>query len=679
MAALHSLARDATYLNPVFDRPFPDPFVLKFCGEYWGYATGFWHDGRCFGVARSRDLVHWREVGSAMDPLPGGATCYWAPEVSCENGRFLMYYSVGNEERMQIRVAVADHPAGPFIDSGHRLTAEDFAIDPHVFVDDDGARYLFYATDFLEHTYIGTGTVYDRMLDAFTLAGRPRPVARARYDWQVYDPHRAEKGGVRWHTVEGPFVLKHKGRYYEMLSGGNWKNISYGVSYAVTDSLARTEEWQQAGDGVRVLPILRTLPGLVVGPGHNSVVRGPDNRQLFCVYHRWAEDGSGRMLSIDPLDWAGERMLVLGPSTGPQPAPLAPTVVDYFDEDQARGLGQNWECTPEGCWAARGGAAVEQSTDSLAEARCLPGAPSFLAEVSLRSLGAFTEASGFGVSLYGKAGAVMRCLIVPSTQSLVISKLKDGDWIKQQMALLAGFDPRAYHLLRVEVDGLMFKVQLDEAAARWQGWLYEEAGGMGLVTQQMSAAFAGFALTAGWEDSFTQQNSDPISRGWRVEGEGGQWQVEEQQLWQQDARARHAVISKGPLLSSYELVINARLGSVAASEGCYGFFPALGEPEQGPLLTMTRRDAGWELVSGGPAGVHSFPLPPSFEPTVYQQFRFRKQGGRLTILWEAEMLGEVECPAEATRVGLYAHGAAAAFEMVRVTAKNPRSESNQAG
>jgi predicted lactoylglutathione lyase len=29
-----------------------------------------------------------------------------------------------NEERMQIRVAVAEHPAGPFIDSGKRLTAE---------------------------------------------------------------------------------------------------------------------------------------------------------------------------------------------------------------------------------------------------------------------------------------------------------------------------------------------------------------------------------------------------------------------------------------------------------------------------------------------------------------------------------------------------------------------------
>jgi hypothetical protein len=45
------------------------------------------------------------------------------------------------------------------------------------------------------------------MLDPLTLAGEPRPVTRARFDWQVYDPQRREKGGVRWHTVEGPAVL----------------------------------------------------------------------------------------------------------------------------------------------------------------------------------------------------------------------------------------------------------------------------------------------------------------------------------------------------------------------------------------------------------------------------------------------------------------------------------------
>src|SRR5689334_4033206 len=122
-----------TYLNPVYQREFPDPFVLKYCGEYWAYCTGFWSDGRCFGILHSTDLVNWQEVGGAMQPLPDNPPHYWAPEVSYYNGRFYLYYSMGNEELMEIRVAVAEQPGGPFVDSGRRLTREPFAIDAHVF------------------------------------------------------------------------------------------------------------------------------------------------------------------------------------------------------------------------------------------------------------------------------------------------------------------------------------------------------------------------------------------------------------------------------------------------------------------------------------------------------------------------------------------------------------------
>jgi len=208
------LIHHKNYQNPVYPRNFPDPFVLKYLGEYWAFCTGYWTDGNCFGVLHSRDLVNWRETGSALVPPFPSEPCYWAPEVTYWNGQFLMFYSVGNEERMQIRVAVADQPAGPYKDSGHQLTESDFAIDPHVFVDDDGGRYLFYATDFLKYAQIGTGTVCDRLSDLFTLAKQPRPVTRALYDWQVYDPQRDEKVGVRWYTAERPTRIKLKARYY---------------------------------------------------------------------------------------------------------------------------------------------------------------------------------------------------------------------------------------------------------------------------------------------------------------------------------------------------------------------------------------------------------------------------------------------------------------------------------
>jgi GH43 family beta-xylosidase len=658
----------ATYLNPVYEHSFADPFVLKYCGEYWAYCTGVWEDGRCFGVLRSRDLVHWHAVGGAMEPLPEQHPCYWAPEVTYHNGRFFLYYSAGDEERMQMRIAIAEHPAGPFVDSGVRLTDEPFAIDGHVFVDEDGTWYLFYATDFLEHSHIGTGTVRDRMLDFCTLAGQPRPVTRPRYDWQVYDPRRVEKGGVRWHTVEGPFVLRHKRRYYQMFSGGNWQNVSYGVGYAVSDSIATPHEWRQVADGERVLPILRTLAGQVVGPGHNSVVRGPDNRQLFCVYHRWVSNA--RVLAIDRLDWAGERMLVLGPSTTPQPAPLPPTFADFFDSERADGLGAGWDWAG-GHWLMKDRAAVQESTVGLAEARCTTAAPCFVAEVSLRARDDPTGLGGFGISLYTPERIAFQITFESGCAFISVKSWKDDQqgWLEQLLDLPEDFNPRAYHLLRLEVDGARICLVLDDHAARWCGTLSSQVARVALRTRDMSAAFAGFALTVGWQDLFMNQDDTPADLGWQTE-EARSWHVADQQLCRMPTRSPSS-IAKGSLLDSYELLVNARLATLAEPDGCYGFYPAMRLDQPGPLLTIECGAAGWSLRSSGAAVEQIFPLPADFDPAVYQQFRFRKQAGRLSIAWESHMLGEIDAPVEPTRIGLYARGASVAFDMARVTAISP--------
>jgi GH43 family beta-xylosidase len=618
------------YRNPVYLRSFPDPFVLRFRGEYWAYCTGLWEDGRAFGILHSRDLVGWRPLAGALEPLPGDHPCYWAPEVAYDNGRFSLYYSVGNVETMEIRVAVADHPAGPFLDSGRRLTSEPFAIDAHVFTDPrDGARWLFYATDFLERSHVGTGTVRDRMTDPFTLAGDPRPVALPRHDWHVYHPNRPEKGFVRWHTVEGPFVLERKGLYYEMFSGGNWQNPTYGVSYAVSDRLDRAEEWRQAADGVRVLPVLRTT-GEVVGPGHNSVVRGPDNRQLWCVYHRWSPDASARVMAVDPLDWAGERMLVLGPTTTPQPAPNRPILADFFDEPGSGTLAPG------------------------SERRYASGSPSFLCEVSLRALEGSREDAGFGVDLRGEEGTLLRVRLA-------------GEWLRvgdRRFLLPPGFDPRAFHLLRLEVDGFRAAVRLDEAAAAWRGRIGGAAAGIALVAAGISAECAGLALTAGWEDLFLE-DGDPSAFGWdTLEGEGD-WRVEAGRL-RLRAAGKTAWIAKGPALADYELAVNVRLDE--EGEGGYGIAPAVGEGDPGPRLTLERRGAdGRALVARG-AEERVFSLPAPFDPFTDQHFRFRRVGKKVDIAWEGVPLGSLEGPAGPARPALGTRGTAVSFEAIRLTA-----------
>lgn len=665
MNAVEPAADQMTYLNPVFPRPCPDPFVFKYLGEYWCYSTGLQPDGRCFGVFHSRDLVRWRAIGGVLDPGDRTDPCWWAPEVRYEQGTFLMYYSVGNEERMQLRVARATHPAGPFTDCGVRLTTEDFAIDAHVFEDDDGTRWLFYATDFLTYSRIGTGTVCDRMVDPFTLEGHPRPVTRARFDWQVYDPQRLSKGGVRWHTVEGPFVLKRKGRYYEMFSAGNWQNETYGVSFATTLNLETPDEWLQAADGERTLPMLRTIPGAVIGPGHNSVVRGPDNRQLYCIYHRWSADVNDRVLCLDPLDFAGERMFVEGPSYTPQPAPVAPSFADYFETDYAHGLGEHWRCVG-GHWSATGGIATQAVPAGESEARVTVGTPYFLAEVSVR-LPELSAGGGAGVKLVSDQAAALIFLLQPLAGEAVVTFAVDGQW-SQQALPLPHFDYTAFHLLRLESNGRMVTLSVDDTALQWTGELSVTPTALALMTRDTQAEFAGFALTLGWEDLFTGSRCDPAAFNWMTTADDDRWQISEQQLWYLGPHGEGSILTKGPLPENYEVVINAKLIGEPKPGECYGFLPALNATGHSPLLTVEDQGQRWALCHGTAPDRQVFPLPPDFDPFEFQQFRFRRTGHRLRLQHEAQPLGEIAVSGRAGLLGLYGCRVVAAFDLVRVTA-----------
>jgi GH43 family beta-xylosidase len=686
-ASVRDAAAGATYLNPVHRGDFPDPFVLRFAGEYWAYCTGLRADGRAFGVMRSRDLVRWHELAGALAPLHGSHPCYWAPEVVFRGGRFLMYYSVGNETLMQLRVAVSARPEGPFEDSGRRLTAEKFAIDPHVFADSDGARYLFYATDFLTHTHVGTGTVVDRLLDDFTLEGRPRPVTRARYDWQVYDPARKEKGGVRWHTVEGPTVLGRKGRYYEMFSGGNWQNVTYGVSYAVSDRLLRDGEWEQHADGERVLPILRTIPGEVAGPGHNSVARGPDGRQLYCVYHRW--DGErGRVLAIDPLEFVGERLAVLGPSTTPQPAPAPPSFADHFDAPQAAGLGHAWDCA-RGRWSVSDGEARQSSGEGAAEARCRHRAASFVAEVALRALeeaaprdseknrrdegrddarddgrdeirddgrGDYRDdgrepdssenSSGgsFGVVVDDDVGAAaLRFAVEAGRRRASVSRRAGGAWEEvESFDLPADFRQQVFHELRIEVDERFVSLTLDGNAASWSGTLDQADGpaatpragrgvarlaqgrGVALFTDGAAAAFKGFTLSRGFEEDFARAGA--AARGWRAFDGGAGRPLEDPPS---TARAPR------------DSADSWRVLRLAHGEGVFKSSSAVGPRPYELVVNVRAESDGLRADDSGAVSLYSISPGPALDDETIMSFVVERRVGAWSLaLWQGESAGE---------------------------------------
>lgn len=565
---------------------------------------------------------------------------------------------------MEIRVAVADSPAGKYVDSGHRLTTEKFAIDAHVFVDEDNSRWLFYATDFLEHTHIGTGTVRDRLLSPYQLAGKSQPVSRAKYDWQVYDPVRANKGNVRWHTIEGSYVIKRKGVYYQMFSGGNWQNPTYGVSFSKTRDLLAPGEWQQYSDGEKILPILKTIPGKVIGPGHNSVVRGTDNFQLFCVYHCWADDlQRGRLLAIDRMEFVGERMLILGASFEPQESPNSPAFFDFFDDDSLSGLGEKWICDSDENWLVNSNVAVSHALTEKAEAVCRVESNCFLVEVSSKALNFVGSESGSGFRLKQNDTVVLSCMILPQSRRILISA---GD-VNQIFDLTTDFNPWAFHHWRVEVNNLLIKIKLDEANFLLEKELESAPTNIALCSQSMSAAFSGFALTVGFEELFDNRNVDLIKLGWVAEkGEINSWQISGGRLESASSDSGGSVLLKNLPLENFELVANVRcVVDGATLLGEFGFY--FKQPDAETFVTVERADAQYFLRFLSPNDERRIALPESFAPEDFQQFRLRREGEMLRVQVEKTELGSMAIGLGQMLFGLFARGTKAEFEMVRAT------------
>jgi beta-xylosidase len=322
-----------TYHNPVWPEIFPDPFVLRHGGVYYAYGTGpAAPDGGQVPVLRSSNLVQWEALGHALAPasLPTSGVDVWAPEVASHDGRFHMYYSSGGAAAEgtdhKLRVAVAAHPAGPFVDAGKLLAPDQpFSIDAHPFRDLDGQWYLYYCVDFLSRSAeegwrVGTGIVVDRLQDMTTLAGAARTVVRPHHDWHIFRTGRAMYGSVYdWHTVEGAAVQVHDGRYYCFYSGGAWERDNYGVSWVVADH--PLGPWRLPEGGHEALLMRTPRGGELLGPGHNSFTVSPDGRETWIVYHAWDLAQTGRRMCIDRLEWVDGKPCTRGPTWTDQPAP----------------------------------------------------------------------------------------------------------------------------------------------------------------------------------------------------------------------------------------------------------------------------------------------------------------------------------------------------------------------
>ena len=281
------------YTNPIARHgDFADPFALRFNGRYYLYCTN--EDARCWS---SSDLVDWRLEGPTVAPGTFGGLVPFAPEVTRWGRWFYMYTSPSGTGHMVLRSAT---PTGPFEPVSGNLG---HAIDGHVFTDDDGRHYFYWA---------GEDGIWASAMKSPTQLGPPVATGAYMDGW-----------------TEGPFVVKHDGFYHMTYTGNHYLSPGYRISAAVSEQPLRGYRPSPRN------PLLVSADGPTVGLGHSSTVLGPDLVSRWLLYHNLNPDRS-RDLNIDRLVIAGDAMSVMGPSHGAD-GPAGPDfATDWAADELAR-------------------------------------------------------------------------------------------------------------------------------------------------------------------------------------------------------------------------------------------------------------------------------------------------------------------------------------------------------
>jgi beta-xylosidase len=347
-----------TYQNPL-QVAFGDPYVLYDNGTYYMYGTGAGARNG-FAAYSSTDLVNWRHEGQVYyagnangwsDSTAAWDGAYWAPEVYKYQGKFYMFYSAqwkhnptSELENFRIGVAVSDRPTGPFVDLTSKPVFDPGypIIDANVLFDKNGKIYLYYSRACYKHPVesevadwarkkgwfdvIEESWVYGVELkpDFSGTVGEPvlllRPPVKLNDRQAEWESRSVTSKEVNRRWTEGSFIFRNGDTYYMMYSANYFGGKNYAVGYATSKS--PLGPFTKATNN----PVLQKNTdkgGVVTGTGHNSVVRSPDGKEMFCVYHaRTTATGDQRVVFIDRMKILKDgKLIVEGPTTSPQPAP----------------------------------------------------------------------------------------------------------------------------------------------------------------------------------------------------------------------------------------------------------------------------------------------------------------------------------------------------------------------
>jgi xylan 1,4-beta-xylosidase len=356
------LPRDS-YRNPVLAGFYPDPSVTRVGREFYLVNSTFTYFPG-IPVFESRDLVHWRQIGNAIDSPSefnfdglGVSRGLFAPSISFHDGRFyIVNTAVDSGGNYYV---TATNPAGPW-SAPHWLPQID-GIDPSLFFDADGRVYLL-NNGAPEGTalYEGHRAIWIQELDL-------------KHERLVGPRRVLLNGGIGFSRhpiwIEGPHMFR-RGRWYYLLcaQGGTSSNHSEVV-------LRGRSPWgpfvPYAGNPIltqRDLDPERSDP--IVDAGHADFVEAPDHSWwtvfLACRSYGKEHFNTGRETFLLPVSWHDGWPIILkhgqaipyvlqGPSFLDAGTRISPTTGNFTwrDDFDGPGLKPEWleVRTPKQSWA----------------------------------------------------------------------------------------------------------------------------------------------------------------------------------------------------------------------------------------------------------------------------------------------------------------------------------------
>lgn len=297
-AEVTGFSYEEAYSNPIRTGFYPDPSVVRVDEDYYMVNSSFIFFP-CIPISHSRDLLHWEIIGyaitnpewAALDELEGGRG-YWAPDISFYKGRFYICATyrmndTGTVYRRQMVVS-ADRPEGPY---GKPVFLDEDGIDPSIFTDEDGRRYML----------LNRGArIFEISADAARQIGPAKLLFYGDYK----------------RAPEGPHLIKKDGYYYLFEAEGGT-----GAGHRITVSRSRT--LFGVYEPCPYNPIMRQQDegALLQRCGHGKPVQTPDGR-WYMVYlcGRMLEEKYsilGRETALDPITWTPDGWPLVNNLKGP--------------------------------------------------------------------------------------------------------------------------------------------------------------------------------------------------------------------------------------------------------------------------------------------------------------------------------------------------------------------------